>query len=75
MREEFEKLAAAGKISRAQIDPLMQVGAAGYVFHRSWGVGKIATWDWLFSKVVIDFQSRAGHSMDMAFAADACEWG
>ena len=71
MREEFEKLAAAGKISRAQIEPLMQVGANGYVFHRSWGVGKVANWDWLFSKVVIDFQSRAGHSMDMAFAADS----
>jgi transcription elongation factor GreA len=34
-------------------------------------VGKIATWDWLFSKVVIDFQNRAGHSMDLAFAADS----
>ena len=55
MREEFEKLAAAGKISRQQIEPLLQVGAQGYVFHRSWGVGKVAQWDWLFSKVVIDF--------------------
>jgi transcription elongation factor GreA len=71
MREEFEKLAAAGKITRAQIEPLLQVGENGYVFHRSWGVGKVATWDWLFSKVIIDFQSRAGHSMDMAFAADS----
>jgi transcription elongation GreA/GreB family factor len=71
MREELEKLAAAGKISRAQIDPLLEVGTHGFVSHRSWGVGKIATWDWLFSKVVIDFQSRAGHSMDLAFAADS----
>lgn len=71
MREEFEKLAAAGKISRQQIEPLVAVGANGYVFHRSWGVGKVATWDWLFSKVVIDFQSRPGHSMDLAFAADS----
>jgi transcription elongation GreA/GreB family factor len=47
------------------------VGTHGFVSHRSWGVGKIATWDWLFSKVVIDFQSRAGHSMDLAFAADS----
>ena len=70
MREELEKLAAAGKISRAQIDPLLQVGTHGYVSHRSWGVGKISTWDWLFSKVIIDFQNRAGHSMDLAFAAD-----
>ena len=58
MREEFERLAAAGKITRQQIEPLMLVGSNGYVFHRSWGVGKVATWDWLFSKVVIDFQSR-----------------
>ena len=71
MREELEKLAAAGKISRAQIDPLLQVGTHGFVSHRSWGVGKIATWDWLFSKVIIDFQNRAGHSMDLAFAADS----
>src|SRR5687768_2421106 len=71
MREELDKLAAAGKISRAQIDPLLQVGTHGFVFHRSWGVGKVSTWDWLFSKVVIDFQNRAGHSMDLAFAADS----
>ncbi len=71
MREEFEKLAAAGKIARAQIDPLTQVGAAGFVFHRSWGVGKVVSWDWLFSKVVIDFHSRASHPMDLAFAADS----
>ena len=71
MREELDKLAAAGKISRAQIDPLLQVSTNGFVFHRSWGVGKVSTWDWLFSKVVIDFQNRAGHSMDLAFAAES----
>jgi transcription elongation GreA/GreB family factor len=71
MREEFEKLAAAGKISRAQIDPLIQVAEQGFVVHRSWGVGKIASWDWLFSKIVIDFQTRAAHSMDLSFAAES----
>jgi len=58
MREEFEKLAAAGKVSRQQIEPLVQLSENGYVYHRSWGVGKIASWDWLFSKMVIDFQGR-----------------
>jgi transcription elongation GreA/GreB family factor len=71
MREEFEKLAAAGKISRAQIDPLAQLQSNGYVFHRSWGVGKIADWDWLFSKIVIDFHGKPGHPMDLAFAAES----
>jgi transcription elongation GreA/GreB family factor len=71
MREEFEKLAAAGKVSRQQIEPLVQLSENGYVYHRSWGVGKIASWDWLFSKMVIDFQGRPGHAMDLAFAADS----
>jgi len=71
MRDEFEKLAAAGKISRQQIEPLVHLSAGGYVFHRSWGIGKIADWDWLFSKIIIDFQGRGGHPMDLAFAADS----
>lgn len=71
MREEFEKLAAASKITRQQIETLMQLASHGYVQHRSWGVGKIASWDWLFSKVLIDFQGRAGHSMDLSFAAES----
>ena len=66
MREEFEKLAAAGKISRAQIESLMQVGANGYVFHRSWGVGKVANWDWLFSKLVIDSVPSLLTAVDVA---------
>src|SRR5687768_25009 len=71
MREEFEKLAAAGKISRAQIEPLTQLAEKQFAVHRSWGVGKVANWDWLFSKLVIDFQGRAGHAMDLAFAAES----
>lgn len=71
MREEFEKLAAASKITRSQIEPLTQLATHGFAHHRSWGIGKVATWDWLFSKVIIDFQGRAGHTMDLAFAAES----
>jgi len=71
MRDEFEKLVAAGKISRAQVEPLLHAGEQGYVVHRSWGVGRISNWDWLFSKVVIDFHGRPGHSMDLSFAAES----
>lgn len=71
MREEFEKLALAGKISRQQIEPLTQLAEQKFAVHRSWGVGRIADWDWLFSKVTIDFQGRPGHAMDAGFAADS----
>jgi transcription elongation factor GreA-like protein/transcription elongation GreA/GreB family factor len=70
MKEEFEKLVAAGKINRHQVEPLVHLIEGGFCFHRSWGFGKIAATDWVFARLTIDFQNKPGHAMDMAFAAD-----
>jgi len=71
MKEEFEKLAATGKLTRQNVDALVALTESGYCYHRSWGFGKITTVDAVFSRFVIDFQSKAGHAMDLAFAADS----
>jgi transcription elongation GreA/GreB family factor len=70
MREELEKLVAAGKIGRQHVDPLLQLIQCGYCSHRSWGFGKITTVDTVFGRRLIDFQSRPGHSMDLAFGVE-----
>ncbi len=70
MREEFEKLAATGKIQPKQIDALVKLTECGYCTHRSWGFGKITTVDTVFSRFLIDFESKSGHSMDLGFGAD-----
>lgn len=71
MKEEFEKLVAAGKISRAHMEPLLQLAKGGYCMHRSWGFGKISTIDTVFCRLTIDFQGKPGHSMDLGFAAES----
>jgi transcription elongation GreA/GreB family factor/transcription elongation factor GreA-like protein len=71
MKEEFEKLAAAGKLTRQQVDALVALTESGYCYHRSWGFGKIVSMDAVFSRFVIDFQSKSGHPMDLAFAAES----
>jgi len=71
MKEEFEKLAATGKLSRQNVDALITLTESGYCYHRSWGFGKITTVDAVFSRFIIDFQSKAGHAMDLAFAAES----
>src|SRR6266705_1666492 len=71
MREEFEKLAAAGKIDRGHIEALVLLTKSGYCTHRSWGFGKIKTVDTVFARFTIDFQSKAGHTMDLNFAAES----
>jgi transcription elongation factor GreA-like protein/transcription elongation GreA/GreB family factor len=71
MRDEFEKLATAGKLSRQHVDALVSLTDSGYCYHRSWGFGKIAKLDAVFGRFTIDFQSKAGHAMDLAFAAES----
>ncbi|HEY6169637.1 MAG TPA: GreA/GreB family elongation factor [Verrucomicrobiae bacterium] len=75
MKEEFEKLALAGKISRDQVNRLVTLATGTYCHHKSWGYGKITSVDTVFARFVIDFQTKAGpkpgHQMDMAFAADS----
>ncbi len=70
MREEFEKLAVAGKIEGRQIEPLLQLATTGFCMHRSWGFGRIRTMDPVFARFTIDFPGKAGHTMDLAFAAE-----
>jgi transcription elongation GreA/GreB family factor len=71
MREEFEKMAAAGKLEPRHIEALVQLTTSRYCIHRSWGFGEIKTVDPVFARFTIDFGSRSGHAMDLAFAAES----
>jgi transcription elongation GreA/GreB family factor len=71
MKEEFEKLVAAGKLSRQQVEPLTRLAEDGFCYHRSWGFGKITAVDPVFGRLTIDFQDKPGHAMDMSFAAES----
>src|SRR5713226_5416870 len=71
MREEFEKMAAAGKLDRQHVEALVVLTASGFCMHRSWGFGRIKTVDTVFARFTIDFPNKAGHTMDLAFAAES----
>ena len=71
MKEEFEKLAAAGKIEGRHVAALTQLAESGCCIHRSWGFGRIKTVDTVFARFTIDFQGKPGHPMDLAFAAES----
>ena len=71
MREEFEKMAAAGKIQGSQIDALVKLVESGYCSHKSWGFGQIKSVDPVFAKFTIDFPGKPGHAMALGFAADS----
>src|SRR6267154_4039993 len=64
-------MAAAGKLERQHIESLVQLTASGFCMHRSWGFGRIKTVDTVFARFTIDFPSKSGHTMDLAFAAQS----
>lgn len=68
MKEEFEKLAASGKIRAADVDTLVQLATEGFCMHKSWGFGQIKTVDVVLGKLTVDFSGRPDHSIDLAFA-------
>src|SRR6266481_2224271 len=71
MREEFEKMAAAGKLEKHHIESLVQLTNSGFCMHRSWGFGRIKTVDTVFARFTIDFTNKPSHAMDLAFAAES----
>lgn len=71
MREELERLVAIGKLERRHVETLLTLHAAGYCVHRAWGCGKITGVDPVLARLTIDFAGKAGHSMDLSFAADS----
>src|SRR5207237_8787094 len=71
IREEFEKMASAGKLERQHIEALVQLTNSGFCMHRSWGFGRIKTVDTVFARFTIDFPNKPGHTMDLAFAAES----
>lgn len=71
MREEFEKMATAGKLDRHHIEALVQLTNSGFCMHRNWGFGRIKTVDTVFARFTIDFPNKEGHTMDLSFAAES----
>ena len=71
MKEEFEKLAAAGKIEGRHVEALTLLAESGCCMHRSWGFGRIKTVDTVFARFTIDFAGKPGHAMDLSFAVES----
>ncbi|MGK0184972.1 MAG: transcription elongation GreA/GreB family factor [Verrucomicrobiales bacterium] len=73
MNQDVEKLVAAGRLSASVGEIISQMEVGAFCVHRSWGPGRIATWDLLGDSMTIDFDGKAGHAMKLEFAAKSLE--
>lgn len=68
---EIAKLVAAGKLPPHAAVKLTLLQPGVFCQHKSWGVGRIGSWELFDDKVVIDFEDKKGHPMKLEFAANS----
>jgi len=73
MHEEFDKLVQSAKLSKQAGEKLSQFEPGSYCCHSSWGYGKVASWDLLGDKILLDFVDKPGHALKLEFAAKSLE--
>jgi len=73
MNSEAQKLVDAGKLTAADGEKLTRLEPGIFCQHKSWGVGRVAEWDLLGDKIVLDFEGKPGHGLKLAFALNSLE--
>ena len=71
--EEFQNLVASGRLTQAQVAKLMTLSPGALCIHRSWGFGKIHSFDLVLDQVLIDFTEKPQHPMKLIYAADSLQ--
>ncbi len=70
MDAELQKLVESGKLTAAGAEALDQLKPGTFCLHKSWGFGRVASWNLLLNQVLIDFEKKKAHPMQLQYAAD-----
>ena len=70
MDAELQKLVDSGKLTTAGAETLEQLKPGTFCLHKSWGFGRVASWNLLLNQVLIDFEKKKAHPMQPQYAAD-----
>jgi transcription elongation GreA/GreB family factor len=70
MDAELEKLVESGKLTATAAEQLESLKPGAFCLHKSWGFGRVAEWNLLLNQIMIDFQGKKGHPMQLQYAAD-----
>ena len=70
MDAELQKLVDAGKLTIADASQLDQLKPGAFCLHKSWGFGRVADWNLLLNQILIDFEKKKAHPMQLHYAAE-----
>lgn len=70
MNEELQQAVEAGTITPQLATQLAALNPGTFCTHKSWGFGQVALWRLSTGQIVIDFEGRKGHPMQVAYAVE-----
>lgn len=71
MVPEIESLLTAGQLTPQAAENLDRLEPGAFCHHRSWGYGRIASLDIPGNQIVIDFENKPGHGMQLQYAGES----
>jgi transcription elongation factor GreA len=73
MDAELQTLIDTGNLTPKDADILDQLKPGTFCLHKSWGFGQIHSWNLLLNQIVIDFQTKKQHVMQLKYATDSVQ--
>lgn len=67
----LQQLVETEKVSADAAEKLKLLGPGAFCTHKSWGFGKVRSWDMVLEQMIIDFLGKAGHAMQFQYAAES----
>lgn len=70
MDAELQKIVDSGKLTTSGAERLEELKPGTFCLHKSWGFGRVASWNLLLNQIIIDFEKKKAHPMQLQYAAD-----
>ena len=73
MDAELKAMVDAGNLNVKAAAALDQLKPQTFCLHKSWGFGQISSWNLLLNQIVVDFDTKKNHAMQLLYAAETLQ--
>ena len=73
MDADLQAMVDAGKLNIKAAAALDQLKPQTFCLHKSWGFGQISNWNLLLNQIVVDFDTKKNHAMQVQYAAETLQ--
>jgi transcription elongation factor GreA len=73
MDAELQTLIDSNSLTTKDATILDQLKPGTFCLHKSWGFGQVHSWNLLLNQIVVDFQTKKQHVMQLKYASDSLQ--